>query len=74
MAMFRKDAVFLNVPEGEGAGVAMHHFSEKARSDLFGGDIAELLHVFIECTQSCRLEARGFRPESRIPRRLWKSG
>ena len=35
---------FFDIPEDEGAAVAVNHFSEKARKCLFYSDIAEILH------------------------------
>jgi hypothetical protein len=44
VVMFRGYAAFFDIPEDEGAGIAVDHFPEKAGKCLFYRDIAEILH------------------------------
>lgn len=44
VAMFDQPAAFFDLPDGEGAFVAVHHFPKKTRADLFGWDIRKIFH------------------------------
>lgn len=45
MMMFGGDAAFFYIPEYEGAGVAVDHFTEKTGERIFGRDIIQVLHI-----------------------------
>lgn len=45
MVVFGKGTTFFDIPNRQGAAVAVEHFSEKARNWLFYRDIAQVLHV-----------------------------
>jgi hypothetical protein len=44
MAVFEKAATFFDLPDGERAFVAVHHFPKKTRPYFFGWDIGKILH------------------------------
>lgn len=52
MMVFRQDTAFPDIPKCQRAGLAMNHFAKEAGPYFFGGNIAEVSHVFfIECTK-----------------------
>ena len=74
VAVFGQAAAFPDLPDGEGAFVAVHHFSKKARTDLFGWDVGEIFHerFWGESTKKWGV-SEGFAPGKRneVTRDAW---